>query len=287
MAPLAGPRRGRGDRLRAAPEYQVFPQGPEPLDFYEAVVHATQTRSRSFGSCARPRRGGHPHARARARRRARRGAVATLIPHVLPPRRARLPDLLARRAPAPHAAGRGVLAGRAGTVARGLELGRRELNEARARLGLPPLAHVHGGISRELAIVATFPQLEYPRALAGPRARRGTADVGAADGRRRAAAGRRAARAGRTLDRPGRRAPAPLQPLRGLADAPVRVLATWNRRLPPRPLPVPANARLVDWVSYARTMPPATSSSATRATARSSAHSPAAARSWPARPSGT
>jgi UDP:flavonoid glycosyltransferase YjiC (YdhE family) len=43
--------------------------------------------------------------------------------------------------------------------------------------------------------------------------------------------------------------------LRGLADAPVRVLATWNRRLPPRPLPVPANARLVEWVSYSRTMP--------------------------------
>jgi UDP:flavonoid glycosyltransferase YjiC (YdhE family) len=43
--------------------------------------------------------------------------------------------------------------------------------------------------------------------------------------------------------------------LRGLADAPVRVLATWNRRLPPRPLPVPANARVVDWVSYSRTMP--------------------------------
>jgi UDP:flavonoid glycosyltransferase YjiC (YdhE family) len=43
--------------------------------------------------------------------------------------------------------------------------------------------------------------------------------------------------------------------LRGLADAPVRVLATWNRRLPSSPLPVPANARLVEWVSYARTMP--------------------------------
>ena len=43
--------------------------------------------------------------------------------------------------------------------------------------------------------------------------------------------------------------------LRGLADAPVRVLATWNRRLPSRPLPVPANARVVDWVSYSRTMP--------------------------------
>ena len=43
--------------------------------------------------------------------------------------------------------------------------------------------------------------------------------------------------------------------LRGLADAPVRVLATWNRRLPPAPLPVPANARVVEWLSYARTMP--------------------------------
>ncbi len=43
--------------------------------------------------------------------------------------------------------------------------------------------------------------------------------------------------------------------LQGLADAPVRVLGTWNRRLPPVPLPVPDNARVVDWVSYARTMP--------------------------------
>jgi UDP:flavonoid glycosyltransferase YjiC (YdhE family) len=43
--------------------------------------------------------------------------------------------------------------------------------------------------------------------------------------------------------------------LRGLADAPVRVLATYNRRLPSRSLPVPDNATVVDWVSYARTLP--------------------------------
>ena len=43
--------------------------------------------------------------------------------------------------------------------------------------------------------------------------------------------------------------------LRGLADAPVRVLATYNRRLPSRPLPVPDNTTVVDWVSYARTLP--------------------------------
>jgi UDP:flavonoid glycosyltransferase YjiC (YdhE family) len=45
------------------------------------------------------------------------------------------------------------------------------------------------------------------------------------------------------------------QALRGLAGADVRVLATWNRRLPSRPLPLPDNARLVPWVSYSRTMP--------------------------------
>ena len=35
----------------------------------------------------------------------------------------------------------------------------------------------------------------------------------------------------------------------------MRVLATWNRRPPAAPLPTPANARVVDWFSYARTMP--------------------------------
>jgi UDP:flavonoid glycosyltransferase YjiC (YdhE family) len=43
--------------------------------------------------------------------------------------------------------------------------------------------------------------------------------------------------------------------LAGLAELPVRVLATWNRRPPGRPLPVPDNAVVVDWFSYAQTMP--------------------------------
>jgi len=45
----------------------------------------------------------------------------------------------------------------------GLQLGRRQLNETRRRLGLPALERVHGGISEALTLVATFPQLEYPR----------------------------------------------------------------------------------------------------------------------------
>jgi UDP:flavonoid glycosyltransferase YjiC (YdhE family) len=43
--------------------------------------------------------------------------------------------------------------------------------------------------------------------------------------------------------------------LSGLAEEPVRVLATTNRREPPVPIEVPRNAKLVDWLSYARTMP--------------------------------
>ena len=43
--------------------------------------------------------------------------------------------------------------------------------------------------------------------------------------------------------------------LAGLGGEPVRVLATWNRRPLGAPVAVPANTRLVEWVSYAKTMP--------------------------------
>ncbi len=44
--------------------------------------------------------------------------------------------------------------------------------------------------------------------------------------------------------------------LEALADEPVRVLATTNRRAPDTPLPAaPANAIVVDWLSYSQAMP--------------------------------
>jgi UDP:flavonoid glycosyltransferase YjiC (YdhE family) len=163
-------------------------------------------------------------------------------------------------------------------VAAGLELGRRELNHARARLGLPALGHVHGGISRELALVATFPQLEYPRRwpehvrVVGPLMWEPLVEQGAAaerwlgEGERSAAGGN-----GRGPQPPGGDelpvvliAPSTAQDrehrllrtaLGGLADAPMRVLATYNRRLPRAPLSVPHNATVVEWVVYSRTMP--------------------------------
>ena len=43
--------------------------------------------------------------------------------------------------------------------------------------------------------------------------------------------------------------------LAALADEPVRVVATTNRVVPQSPIEVPANAVLVDWLSYSQLMP--------------------------------
>jgi len=249
-----------------APEYQVFPSGPEPLDFYEAVVHATVdtlplVRELRPDVVVADILTLAPALAAELDGRPR----ATLIPHVHPHGQPDFPIYsLGARLPR-TAAGRALWRRAQRAVDRGLELGRVELNQTRARLGLPALDHVHGGISRQLALVATFPQLEYPRTAGGwgpnshvvgplmwePPAR----DVELPGGGSRGVAPdaplvliapSTAQDSQHTLLRAA---------LRGLADAPVRVLATYNRRLPPRSLPVPANARVVDWVSYARTMP--------------------------------
>jgi len=180
---------------------------------------------------------------------------ATLVPHIYPHGERDFPIYsLGARLPR-GALGRRLWRGVQRPVDRGLELGRSELNGARERVGLPPLPHVHGGISRQLALVATFPQLEYPRAwprhvhVVGPLMwEPPAADVELPSGDQPLVL----IAPSTAQDKEHRMLRAAL---RGLADAPVRVLGTWNRRLPPEPLPVPNNARLVDWVSYSRTMP--------------------------------
>ena len=84
-------------------------------------------------------------------------------PRPLPPPHRRA-DLLDRRTAPPHCARPSLLGRAKRPVESGLELGRQDLNSVRERLGLGPLTHVHGGTSRRLALVGTFPQLEYPRA---------------------------------------------------------------------------------------------------------------------------
>jgi len=180
---------------------------------------------------------------------------ATLIPHVYPAGERDFPIYsLGARLPRTRL-GRSFWRHAQGPIDKGLELGRMELNGTRAQLGLGPLEHPHGGISRELALVATFPQLEYPRGwpahvhVVGPL----MWEPPAADVELPPGDDPLVLIAPSTAQDPEQRMLRAA--LQGLAGAPVRVLATWNRRLPAHPLPAPANAHMVDWVSYSRTMP--------------------------------
>ncbi|MGA2320300.1 MAG: nucleotide disphospho-sugar-binding domain-containing protein [Solirubrobacteraceae bacterium] len=245
-----------GLSFRAAPEYPVFPSRPEPLNFYAPIDKAT-AETRPLVQELQPDVVVADILTLAPALAAELEGVpwATLIPHVYPPGEPGLPIYsLGGRLPR-TAAGRAFWRCAQRPVDRGLERGRRELNRTRAQVGLPPLGHVHGGISRELALVATFPQLEYPRSwpanvhVVGPL----MWEPPAADVELPPGEAPLVLVAPSTAQDPEHRML--IAALRGLADADVRVLATWNRRLPPRPLPVPENARLVEWISYSRTMP--------------------------------
>jgi UDP:flavonoid glycosyltransferase YjiC (YdhE family) len=249
-----------GMRFAPAPEYHVFPTRERPLKPYEAVRRATGvTRALVRSEC--------PDVvvsdiltLAPALAAELEGVPwATVIPHVDPRAGAGFaPYSIGARLPR-TALGRRAWSVFDPLIARGLELGRSELNETRARLGLAPLPYVHGGISRRLALVGTFPQLEYPRVEGPPP---GThvvgplqweppfGDVELPDGDASWPVVLVAPSTAQDGEHVMLRAA-----LEGLAGLPVRVLATTNRREPVAPLPVPANARLVDWVSYSRTMP--------------------------------
>ncbi len=247
-----------GLAFAAAPEYHVFPSGPEPLDFYEAVVHATLD-TLGLVRDLRPAVVVADILTLAPSLAAERLGIpcATLIPHINPHTEPHFPIYsIGARLPR-TAAGRALWRRLHTRVEHGLERGRQELNDTRARLDLPPLSYVHGGTSQQLALVATFPQLEYPRAAGWPPHMHvvgplmwepPAAEVSLPPGDLPLVLV-----APSTSQDPEHRLLHAA--LRGLADAPVRVLATWNRRLPSRPLPVPANARVVDWVSYARTIP--------------------------------
>jgi UDP:flavonoid glycosyltransferase YjiC (YdhE family) len=249
--------RAAGMRFEPAPEYPVFPTRERPLKPYEAVVRATR-QTRPLVASLRP----HVVVAdiltlAPALAAELEGVpVGTVIPHLDPRTERGWPpfSLGARRARTP--VGRGLWSGLSRLTDAGLERGRRELNDTRQRLGLEPLARVHGGISWQLALVATFPGLEYPRAIPLP----ATHTVGpllwepaAPDVALPAGDGPLVLVAPSTSQDPSHRLLRAT--LRGLADAPVRILAVWNGRPLGEPVDVPSNARLVDWVSYARVMP--------------------------------
>jgi UDP:flavonoid glycosyltransferase YjiC (YdhE family) len=179
---------------------------------------------------------------------------ATLIPHLYPVSEEEMP-FFASGARLPRTAlGRALWRVSTPLLEIGLRQGRDELNEQRALLGLAPSERFHSGISERLALVATFPQLEYPRQwpahvrVTGPM----EFEVPHPD-----------------VELPAGEAPLVLvapstakdpqcslvrAALEGLAQEPVRVLATTNLARPRRPIEVPGNAVLVDWVSYTQAL---------------------------------
>ncbi|MGH2925635.1 MAG: glycosyltransferase [Solirubrobacterales bacterium] len=185
-------------------------------------------------------------------------ARATLIPHVYPVHEPGLPFFSVGAQPPRTALGKAAWRALGPILRSGLRRGRREMNETRAAVGLSPTDGLHSGISPALAMVATFPQLEYPRRWPD------TVDVtGPMEFE---------------LPHPEIEIPGGSEPLvvvapstaqdpelrlvraalEGLAGEPVRVVATTNRPNHGSELPVaPANAVLVDWLSYSQVLPQA------------------------------
>jgi UDP:flavonoid glycosyltransferase YjiC (YdhE family) len=245
-------------RFEAAPEYQVFPT-PETrgLKPYQAAVRAARETQPLIEEYAPDAVVADILTVAAGLAAELAGARwATLVPHVLPTSEPGFP---------PYAIGARLPRTRIGStmwrtfdplLRGGLEKGRDELNGARERLGLAPIDDVHGGLSRQLTMVATFPQLEYPRASWAPWQRvvgplmweqpYGEVEPPPGDAPLVLVAPSTSQDPDQTMLRAA---------LEGLADQPVRVLASYNRRLPPERIEVPENARLVEWVSYAKTMP--------------------------------
>jgi UDP:flavonoid glycosyltransferase YjiC (YdhE family) len=245
-----------GMRFVPAPEYPVFPTRERPLKPYQAVVLATTETRAALRECSpdvvvhdiltlAPALAGELE----------RVPVATLVPHLYtvgvpgyPPYAlgARLPRT---------AVGRTVWRRMQPLVEAGLRQGRDELNETRQRLGLQPTERLHGGLSAELCVVGTFPQLEYPRAwppevhVVGPLMWEppyhhvspppGDAPLVLV--------------APSTAQDPDHRLLRAA--LLGLDGEPIRLLAATNRKPLREAVRVPANARLVEWISYSRTMP--------------------------------
>ncbi len=247
--------RAMGIAFAAAPEYDVFPTEGKPLKPYAAVLRAALDAAPLIAELRPDAVVADILTLAPALAGELAGIpVATLIPHVHPAAASGFPVYsIGARLPR-TAAGRAFWRVLARPVARGLELGRNELNETRRRLGLHPLAYQHGGISRDLCLVGSFPGLEYPRVWAphehvvGPLLwQPPSARVELPPGQ----APLVVVAPSTSQDPEHRLLRATLEGLEGL---PVRVLATWNRRPAPRPLPTPANARVLEWFSYADAM---------------------------------
>jgi UDP:flavonoid glycosyltransferase YjiC (YdhE family) len=184
----------------------------------------------------------------------------TLVPHPYPVREPGLPfyplGLLPPRTPLGRAAWRAMWPA-VGTRLPNTRLRRvkEELDDTRADLGLAPLRGFDGQISQTLVLVATFPQLEYPRrwpahaSVTGPMSfelPHPAIELPPGEGPLVLVA------ASTERDPEGRLARTAVEALRG---EPVRVLVALNRPGVRWRGPLPPNASARDWVPYGQVMP--------------------------------
>jgi MGT family glycosyltransferase len=238
-----------------APEYPVFPTADQPLKPYQAVLRATEP-TRSAIADYGPDVVVHDILTLAPALAAELEGVptATLVPHLYPVTASGYPPYsIGARLPRTRA-GHALWSAFERPLENGLRQGRDQLNETRRRLGLPPLDRLHGGISPNLCLVATFPHLEYPRdwpesvhvvgpMLWSPPAPSVTAPAGDAP---------LVVIAPSTSHDPGQRLlRAALEGLRGTE---VRVLAATDRRPASAPIRAGRDVRLVNWMSYPEAM---------------------------------
>jgi UDP:flavonoid glycosyltransferase YjiC (YdhE family) len=249
---------GAGLGFAAAEEYRMFPppdpDSPEGAHAAEAArallplleemrPHAVVSDILTLAPTLAAEVAGVPH--------------ATLIPHIYPVVAPGLPFFAVGLRPPRTMLGRFVWQQGQRALNVGLEQGRDDLNKQRSRLGLPPTERFHGGISSELALVGTFPQLEYPRSwpagveVTGPMSfevPHPEIELPPGDDPLVLIAPSTAHDSRNHLVRTA---------LEALSREPVRVVATTNRVVPQHPIEVPDNAILVDWLSYSQLMPAA------------------------------
>ena len=222
------PAEAAGMEFAAAPEYQVFPTSERPLQPYAAAVRAA-VETRPVVRDVRAGRGGvgHPDPGAGAGRgaRGRAGGDAGAAPVSALCRRASRRTRSGRGCRGRRCGARSTRSSRAGSSRGGgstTSAGRGWASD-RCRTSTP-------GISRSLALVATAPQLEYPRdwpswvRVVGPLLWEPPSSPVAPPG----GSGPVVLVAPSTAQDPSHRLLRAA--LEGLADEPVRVIATWNGR---------------------------------------------------------
>ena len=224
-----------GMRFAPAPEYHLLEEGKAPLGIYQAAVRACEPTRELIREV-------DPHAvvadiltvAASLAAQAEERPWGTLVPHVYPVGRPGLPPYSVGAVPPRTRVGarlwgslRPLLVGRRGARAPRAERRARACGAGAAR------ARARRDLASDLALVATFPQLEYPRPdtpagvrVTGPLLWEqpfGEVELPPGDDPLVLVAPSTAQDPEHELLRAA---------LEGLAGEPVRVLATWNRRPP-------------------------------------------------------